>query len=354
MSARRTPSRALLWTLIVGWCALSVHLMLEPYALDGSCVVCANGAGIDPLDGRLVFATHGIARVSRPEAFNRWLRAGDGLRIEMWLTPANATQDGPARIVSSSANPYRRNFTVAQDGDALVFRLRTRDDDPNGFDAQVVVPGVFEAGRPRHLVIAVDARETTVVVDGREWMRAARPAGDFSSWNPAFPLLLGNERTGDRPWLGSIDRITVRAAPVGGALVADLDFSAAQQPEGDVLGAAALTFPRRYLGVDLRYPLMLNDFGAEDVFLHSGMMFPLGFLVVLLIDRRTNARRAVGIAMLAVGGFALLTELLQHFVMRTTSVYDLLCGLAGGLAGIYAARLGRAWLKRPSADGGAA
>jgi glycopeptide antibiotics resistance protein len=32
---------------------------------------------------------------------------------------------------------------------------------------------------------------------------------DFRGWNPRFPLLIGNETTGDRPWKGSIGRFVV-------------------------------------------------------------------------------------------------------------------------------------------------
>jgi hypothetical protein len=33
--------------------------------------------------------------------------------------------------------------------------------------------------------------------------------GDLSTWNPRFPLLLGNETTGEYPWLGQIFLVAV-------------------------------------------------------------------------------------------------------------------------------------------------
>ena len=38
------------------------------------------------------------------------------ISIEAWLKPANSSQNGPARIVSLSADPGQRNFTLGQDG----------------------------------------------------------------------------------------------------------------------------------------------------------------------------------------------------------------------------------------------
>ncbi|NEP11015.1 MAG: VanZ family protein, partial [Symploca sp. SIO2C1] len=38
---------------------------------------------------------------------------------------------------------------------------------------------------------------------------ALQTATNFSNWNDSFPLLLGNERTGNRPWQGSISQITL-------------------------------------------------------------------------------------------------------------------------------------------------
>jgi len=55
-------------------------------------------------------------------------------------------QTGPARIVSLSDNPKNRNFTIAQEGAKLVFRLRTGVTGPNGsnpdlYSAAHITPG---------------------------------------------------------------------------------------------------------------------------------------------------------------------------------------------------------------------
>jgi hypothetical protein len=54
------------------------------------------------------------------------------LSIEMWMTPENTMQGGPARIVSFSLDPWARNFTVGQQGSDIHFRLRTVATGKNG------------------------------------------------------------------------------------------------------------------------------------------------------------------------------------------------------------------------------
>ena len=39
--------------------------------------------------------------------------------MEAWVTPADVAQTGPARIVTLSANPNERDFTLGQAADAF-------------------------------------------------------------------------------------------------------------------------------------------------------------------------------------------------------------------------------------------
>lgn len=58
---------------------------------------------------------------------------GEGaITIEAWIKPANATQSGPARIVSLSRDSGSRNFTLGQAAEAYEVRLRTTNTSANG------------------------------------------------------------------------------------------------------------------------------------------------------------------------------------------------------------------------------
>ena len=59
--------------------------------------------------------------------------------------------------------------------------------------------------------------------------------GDLTTWNPRFPLLLGNETTGEYPWLGQVFLVAVynrflSKAEVGQNYAAGPETAAAQEP----------------------------------------------------------------------------------------------------------------------------
>ncbi|MGH7140350.1 MAG: hypothetical protein ACREHD_31830, partial [Pirellulales bacterium] len=58
-------------------------------------------------------------------------QAGE-LTLEAWVRPNDDRQGGPARIVSLSADPGQRNFTLGQERDRYDVRLRTTKTDANG------------------------------------------------------------------------------------------------------------------------------------------------------------------------------------------------------------------------------
>jgi hypothetical protein len=60
------------------------------------------------------------------------VRQSGSLTVEAWIEPANATQGGPARIVTLSRDPGQRNFTLGQGAAAYEMRFRTATTSPNG------------------------------------------------------------------------------------------------------------------------------------------------------------------------------------------------------------------------------
>lgn len=70
-------------------------------------------------------------------------RSGE-LTIEAWIRPANSAQKGPARIVTLSVDPSRRNFTLGQAAGDYEIRFRTSTTSPNG------EPSLWSASRETH------------------------------------------------------------------------------------------------------------------------------------------------------------------------------------------------------------
>jgi hypothetical protein len=71
----------------------------------------------------------------------------NALTVELWITPADTVQSGPARIVTLSRDPSNRNFTLGQMENAYQMRLRTTATSANG------LPGL-ETGLPAEASIA--------------------------------------------------------------------------------------------------------------------------------------------------------------------------------------------------------
>jgi hypothetical protein len=49
-----------------------------------------------------------------------------------------------------------------------------------------------------------------------------RTTSDFSNWSPSFDLAIGNELTGDRPWVGAISRIAIYPFAMDSSQIKDL------------------------------------------------------------------------------------------------------------------------------------
>ena len=93
---------------------------------------------------------HSLALIASPGPATRLsavLRKSGEITIEAWLKPANATQAGPARIVTLSTDPGSRNFTLGQRAGAYDVRLRTTSTSING-EPSLATAGADDAVPP--------------------------------------------------------------------------------------------------------------------------------------------------------------------------------------------------------------
>lgn len=143
-----------------------------------------------------------IATASPPLRLTEALKQSHAVTIEAWITPANASQSGPARIVTLSRDPSSRNFTLGQDADNFDVRFRTTKTDAQG-QPSLSSPSGTAHPQPTHVVYTRDAEgQATLYVDGIR--RGSRDTGgDLASWSESFLLALGNEASTDRPWQGT-------------------------------------------------------------------------------------------------------------------------------------------------------
>ena len=126
--------------------------------------------------------------------------------IEVWASPANITQT-KANIVSYSGSDMARDVTLGQN--ATQYQAQTRSDktDTNGNPPLLTsMTGNFAQAALQHIVLTYDP------VNGQKIYVNGQPTGDvdpngggsLANWDNTFALVLGNETTGDRQWLGEI------------------------------------------------------------------------------------------------------------------------------------------------------
>ena len=135
------------------------------------------------------------------------VKRSNALTVEVWLEPANLTQEGPARLFTISGDTSNRNVTLGQEGPALQARLRTTRTSNNGMPA--IETGRLLKTALTHAVYTRDAAgKARLFVNGRLTKEQSTP-GSISNWNGNYRLALGNEFSGDRAWRGTLYWVAV-------------------------------------------------------------------------------------------------------------------------------------------------
>ena len=170
--------------------------------------------------------------------------------VEAWLTNATATQEGPARIVTLSADSGRRNFTLGQIGNKLDLRFRTTATDQNGLPS-LATPEGSATTKKAHVVFTFDANGTVHgYVDG-QLVSDRAVGGNLSSWDDSFRLAFGNELSGDRRWDGQLHFVAIYSKALSAEQIASnfkagsLNVRAAASIE-TILARASETERRRH------------------------------------------------------------------------------------------------------------
>lgn len=152
-------------------------------------------------------------------------RASNEITLEAWIVPANTTQDGPARIISLSKNKVERNFTLGQGlwdnqpQNLYMARLRTTQTSTNGLPAVISPAGTATATLSHVVYTRSSDGQATLYVNGQA-RSALKIAGNFDTWDNTMQLMLADELSDDRPWLGLYRLVAVysRALSAGEVL----------------------------------------------------------------------------------------------------------------------------------------
>ena len=103
----------------------------------------SNTSAVDwlPSGGLSVRAPVLIASTGAAGKISAAVRKSGELTLEAWISPANMTQSGPARIVTVSRDTAQRNFTLGQKGSTYEVRFRTTSTSRNGEPALTTQAG---------------------------------------------------------------------------------------------------------------------------------------------------------------------------------------------------------------------
>ena len=163
--------------------------------------------GIDVASGRAI-ATVDSSR----KLFDRIASqdgGSQGYSIEMWIANGNTTQEGPARIMTYSRSTGSRNFMLGQSLYQYSIRNRafTRDSNNNGNPTLITYDVDQDAQSTlQHIVVTYDQLVGRRIYVNGVWTEDEDPidAGRLWNWDPSHQLVLGNEVSNDRQWIGQI------------------------------------------------------------------------------------------------------------------------------------------------------
>ena len=148
-----------------------------------------------PMDEEVNRLFTDIARKENQFAFELEFRADD------------PEASGPARMISLSDGTSDRNWTLGQQGDKLVLRLRTTETGSNGTPPETEL-GIIEMGKVYHVAVSYQPGILMWSINGRI-NQTMKVQGDLSNWSDNNRLIFGDEWGGGRAWRGNIRNVVI-------------------------------------------------------------------------------------------------------------------------------------------------
>ena len=138
------------------------------------------------------------------------VKASNELTLEGWLTPANLTQAGPARILTLSSDYHHRNCQLGQAETLYDVQLRTTTTTVNGRPSLSTAAGTLTTALT-HVVYTHAASGLSRIYLNGDLSVEKQSEGDLTNWDDTYRLILANELIGSRSWQGEYYLIAVYA-----------------------------------------------------------------------------------------------------------------------------------------------
>ncbi|MCB8982723.1 MAG: VanZ family protein [Ardenticatenaceae bacterium] len=156
-------------TAVAGGALVANYDFTDPAAAQFPPLV-EQGTAVVPLtaDGVALSADHWLESEGAVTAVSDALAASSQLTLGLEAATGDVNQEGPARLVSISGDPYNRNITLGQEGPDLVLRLRMPLTGLNGRQPEFIIPNVFTDEQMHHIVITYDGTAVRLAVDSAD------------------------------------------------------------------------------------------------------------------------------------------------------------------------------------------
>jgi hypothetical protein len=290
-------------------------------------------SGNEPVNGAVALPKRGVRfrapGIAYTETAPSWLKdaiSTSRFAISLEIRTVDQKQIGPARIFTLSSDRSHRNLTVGQWGPNLSVRIRTPYTSVDGKPAYAV-KNVFADLDWHQIDVRIAPGNIEIRVDGETAIIAAMPDQPLKAWDPEYRIALGNELSGDKPWLGDIRKAVVR--------VGERSF--------DYLAPGALRFPERFSLKNYHAWKVVPFVDDPDIWaairdwaINLLGFVPFGWLVVML----RWPHPGVLLAMVLSAGVSSTIEVGQLLVFsdRFPSTQDIIMNTFGGVLGAWLAR----------------
>ncbi|MDA7917760.1 hypothetical protein N9B74_01745 [bacterium] len=149
-----------------------------------------------------------LASKTPPTKLINAVKKSGEITISAWITPANLSQSGPARIVTISRDSSNRNATLGQDKSTFDARFRT---DRTGTNGTPSLSSGKVLTKQTHVVFTRSKNgKGTTFINGRQ-SGQRNFSGSPVNWDGGYRIALGNELSNDRPWLGTFHQVAIYA-----------------------------------------------------------------------------------------------------------------------------------------------
>ena len=219
------PRRLAAGTVVVLMAASLVALPLFPVSEDEQLVFdCQREQGHPELSTGLVAE---LRPATEPDVADRVVpelvrRVGstNELTLSTWFRAARLDQDGPARIVTISEGPDYHEVNVHLGLEQRTLTARIRNECHLFLQFRAV--DVLNDTALHHVALTHVPGWIEIFLDGVRVGAVGLPRGGLGNWDEDFPLTIGNEATGDRPFDGDVLEVAFYDRALSDAEIEDL------------------------------------------------------------------------------------------------------------------------------------